>query len=57
MITIGARLIAAAGGPVLTEAKSSAIIYGMPRCVQEAGLSTEQAPLDQLALAIVRRLA
>jgi two-component system chemotaxis response regulator CheB len=53
----GARLIAAAGGPVLTEAKSSAIIYGMPRCVHEAGLSTEQAPLDQLALAIVRRLA
>ena len=53
----GARAIAAAGGVVLTEAESTAVIYGMPRCVREAGLSSEEAALEELAPAIVRRLA
>ncbi len=52
----GSRALVAAGGEVLTEAESTAIIYGMPRCVREAGLSVEEAPLDELALALVRRL-
>ncbi|MEO8179608.1 MAG: chemotaxis-specific protein-glutamate methyltransferase CheB [Deltaproteobacteria bacterium] len=52
----GARSIVASGGEVLTEAESTSVIYGMPRCVREAGLSAEQAPLEDMAAAIVRRL-
>jgi two-component system chemotaxis response regulator CheB len=54
----GARAIRAAGGKVVTEHPSTCVIYGMPRAVQEAGLSNVQVPLDELALAltgIVRR--
>jgi two-component system, chemotaxis family, protein-glutamate methylesterase/glutaminase len=53
---VGARAIVAAGGEVLTEAESTAVIYGMPRCVREAGLSVEEAPLEELVEALVRRL-
>jgi two-component system chemotaxis response regulator CheB len=53
----GARAIVAAGGVVLTEAESSCVIYGMPRCVREAGLSVEEAPLDDLLAALLLRLA
>jgi two-component system, chemotaxis family, protein-glutamate methylesterase/glutaminase len=52
----GARAIVAAGGEVLTEAESTSVIYGMPRCVREAGLSAEEARLEDMAAAIVRRL-
>jgi two-component system, chemotaxis family, protein-glutamate methylesterase/glutaminase len=54
---LGARAIVAAGGEVLTEAESTAVIYGMPRCVREAGLAVEEAPLEALAAAFVRRLS
>ncbi|HKO89820.1 MAG TPA: chemotaxis-specific protein-glutamate methyltransferase CheB [Polyangiaceae bacterium] len=54
---LGSRALVAAGAQVLTEAESTSVIYGMPRCVREAGLSVEEAPLDDLAAAIVRRLA
>lgn len=53
----GARAIAAAGGEVLTEHEASCVIYGMPRRVVEQGLSVEQATLDEMANAIVRRIA
>ena len=45
----GSRRIVAAGGAVLTEAETSCIIYGMPRVVVEAGLSSGSAPLESLA--------
>ncbi|HUS67333.1 MAG TPA: CheB methylesterase domain-containing protein, partial [Kofleriaceae bacterium] len=45
----GARAIKAAGGVMLTESEASCVVYGMPRCVYEAGLSDGHAPLDQLA--------
>jgi two-component system chemotaxis response regulator CheB len=45
----GAAAIRRAGGSVLTEAESSCVVYGMPRCVVEAGLSSQSAPLEQLA--------
>jgi two-component system chemotaxis response regulator CheB len=45
----GARAIRAAGGHVLTEAESSCVVYGMPRVVDEAGLSSASAPLEALA--------
>ncbi len=53
---LGARAIVAAGGRVLTEAQSSCVIYGMPRCIDEAGLSTARVPLEDMARAIVERL-
>lgn len=52
---LGAQALRAAGAEVLTEAESSCVVYGMPRCVHEAGLSDEQAPLERVAEAIVRR--
>lgn len=52
----GARAIRSAGGEVLTEAESSCVIYGMPRCVHEAGLSTAEAPLSEMAAAILLRM-
>ncbi|HET7543181.1 MAG TPA: chemotaxis-specific protein-glutamate methyltransferase CheB [Polyangiaceae bacterium] len=52
----GARAIALAGGQVLTESEASCVVYGMPRAVHEAGLSTAEAPLEQMASEIARRL-
>ena len=49
----GARAIVDAGGRVLTEAEASCVVYGMPRCVDEAGLSAGTAPLEELAALIV----
>ncbi len=51
----GARAIAAAGGSLLTESASSCVVYGMPRCVYEAGLGADAVPLDQIAREIARR--
>jgi two-component system chemotaxis response regulator CheB len=45
----GAAAVHEAGGKVLTEHESSCVVYGMPRCVVEAGLSTQSGPLEQLA--------
>jgi two-component system chemotaxis response regulator CheB len=52
---VGARKIAAAGGALLTEASSSCVVYGMPRCVYEAGLGAVDVPLDLMAEAITKR--
>jgi len=52
----GARLIHAAGGRLLTEAESSCVVYGMPRAVNEAGLSAGSFPLEGMAMAIQRAL-
>jgi two-component system chemotaxis response regulator CheB len=54
---LGARRIRAAGGTVLSEDRSTCVVYGMPRAVAEAGLSAAEVPLDQMAEAIVRELA
>lgn len=51
--TRGAALVRAAGGPVITEDESTCVVYGMPRSVVEAGLSTVQRPLHGVAAAIV----
>jgi len=51
----GARAIAAAGGSLLTEAASTCVVYGMPRCVQDAGLGAKAVPLDQMAREIADR--
>ena len=52
----GAAAIKAQGGRVLTEAASSCIIYGMPRCVDEAGCSDGSVPLIGMAQAILENL-
>lgn len=52
----GARMIAAAGGQLITESPTTSVVYGMPRAVYEAGLGATAAPLDQVAQEIVNRV-
>jgi two-component system chemotaxis response regulator CheB len=52
----GAAWIKAQGGTVLTEAEESCVIYGMPRSVDEAGLSDESVPLSGMSEAIMKHL-
>ncbi len=53
---VGARAIASVEGQLLTEAASSCVVYGMPRCVAEAGLGARSAPLDLIAREIVNHV-
>jgi two-component system chemotaxis response regulator CheB len=48
----GARALKAAGGLVLSEAEETCVVYGMPRSVEEAGLSDVVQPLPALAPAL-----
>jgi two-component system chemotaxis response regulator CheB len=48
----GAHALRAAGSVILSEAQSSCVVYGMPRCVEVAGLSKAVVPLDGMAQAI-----
>ena len=52
----GAAWIKAKGGTVFTEAEETCVIYGMPRAVNEAGLSDACVPLPRMAQAIRERL-
>jgi len=54
--TRGAQAIRRAGGTVLTEAELSCVVYGMPRCVKEAGLSNAEAPIEAMAATILYHL-
>ncbi|MBA3530516.1 MAG: chemotaxis protein CheB, partial [Ardenticatenales bacterium] len=47
--TEGAKHIRAAGGRVMAESAASAVVYGMPRSVAEAGLAEQVVPLSQIA--------
>ncbi len=51
----GAAWIKARGGRVLTEAAVSCVVYGMPRSVDEAGLSDASVHIEQMADAIMER--
>ena len=51
---VGARAIVAAGGRMITESMSTCVVYGMPRCVDEAGLGATSVPLEGIAKEIVR---
>jgi len=53
---LGARAMRGAGGVVLTESESSCVVYGMPRSVKDAGMSSGEAPLDRMLEEIQRRL-
>jgi two-component system chemotaxis response regulator CheB len=48
----GSRALAAAGAWIFTEAMSSCVVYGMPRAVAEAGLSTRSVALADMAPAL-----
>lgn len=54
---VGSRAIAAAHGSLLTEAPASCVVYGMPRCVFEAGLGARAASLDQIPREIIRHVS
>jgi two-component system, chemotaxis family, protein-glutamate methylesterase/glutaminase len=53
---LGSRAIYAAGGQILTEAESSCVVYGMPRVVTEAGLSTAEVHISRMAAEISIRV-
>jgi two-component system chemotaxis response regulator CheB len=53
---LGSRAIHAAGGRVLTEAESSSVVYGMPRCVFEAGIAHAEARIEHMAALIMSEL-
>lgn len=48
----GVRQIKENGGYCLTQSADSCVVYGMPRSVDEQGLSDEQVPLSDLATRI-----
>jgi two-component system, chemotaxis family, protein-glutamate methylesterase/glutaminase len=52
----GARAIRAAEGRILTESEASCVVYGMPRAVTEAGLSTEEVALQDMTDAVLRNI-
>jgi two-component system chemotaxis response regulator CheB len=47
--TAGARYVKAVGGRVVVEAESTAVVWGMPRAVAEAGLADAVVPLREIA--------
>jgi two-component system chemotaxis response regulator CheB len=51
--TAGARAVRATGGRVIAEAESTAVIWGMPGSVVEAGLADEVVALPDVAARIV----
>jgi two-component system chemotaxis response regulator CheB len=52
----GSRLVARAGGALLTESAATCVVYGMPRCVFEAELGARAIPLDAMAQEIVNHV-
>jgi two-component system, chemotaxis family, protein-glutamate methylesterase/glutaminase len=52
----GSAWIKAHGGMIFTEAEETCVVYGMPRSVDEAGLSDKSVPLSQMATAILEVL-
>lgn len=54
--TEGARAIREARGRVLVEDESSCVVYGMPRAVFDAGLSTARVPLEVMIDTILGEL-
>jgi two-component system chemotaxis response regulator CheB len=53
----GAGDVHRVGGRILTESESTCTVYGMPRAVEEAGLTHQVLELDALAAAIVREVS
>ncbi len=50
----GVKVLKQMGCYSITQAEESCVVYGMPRAVDEAGLSDEQVPLDQLSTRVTQ---
>jgi two-component system chemotaxis response regulator CheB len=50
----GARQVKEAGGRVIAESEETAVIYGMPKQVVNAGLADRVLPLNEIPAAIQR---
>lgn len=50
----GARLVRAAGGPVLAQDEETSVVWGMPGYVARAGLATGVLPLPEIGAAVTR---
>jgi two-component system chemotaxis response regulator CheB len=53
---LGCRAIHRAGGRILVQDQASSVVWGMPKCVAEAGLADEVLSLEALGPTIVRRV-
>jgi two-component system chemotaxis response regulator CheB len=49
----GSAWIKAKGGRVITQNEETCVVYGMPRCIVEAGLSDRAVALDEMADAVL----
>jgi two-component system, chemotaxis family, protein-glutamate methylesterase/glutaminase len=54
--TDGSRHIAAAGGNILSQDEDSSVVWGMPRAVAKAGLSSFIGPIEQISATVNRLL-
>ena len=52
----GSTEIAAAGGRVLAESAASCVVYGMPRSVVEARVTSGEAPIDKMGELILKAI-
>ena len=52
----GARAIASAGGSLLTQSASTCVVYGMPRCIDDARLGAMSFSIEAMAEEIIRRV-
>lgn len=53
---VGSRQLVETGAELLVETEASAVIYGMPRVVYEAGLASAEFSIDDMAAAILSRI-
>jgi two-component system, chemotaxis family, protein-glutamate methylesterase/glutaminase len=52
----GAKEIAEAGGRVIAQSGPTCVVWGMPRAVEEAGITTAVVPLSEMAGAILQQI-
>jgi len=50
----GARVIAAAGAPVIAQDEATSVVWGMPRSAAQSGLCSAVLPLDRMAANVTR---
>lgn len=53
---VGSRALHESGSQVLVQNESSCVVYGMPRAVKEAKVSTSEHHIEQMASAILSRV-
>lgn len=52
----GCQMIKKHKGQILAQDEASSVVWGMPKAITESGLADEILPLDNIGLAIVRRV-